>query len=156
MPLSYLFLCTIPAAKLSDSSFWLSSCPVLRTPQNPQICCHYSVATPKGTGMNIAKAAFSSNQGHKEIMSDFQLASPFSADSAKLLPSDKALANTSLERKKHNYPTQNFKDCSGSERLKPNILKPKVCSLQLWCQSLTRLPSILVDGDSAWENITTK
>ena len=78
IPLSYLFLSTVPEPKLSDCSFWLSSCPVLLpTPQKPQICCHCSVATPKGTGMNTAKATFSPNQGDEEVMSYFQLVSPF-------------------------------------------------------------------------------
>lgn len=78
IPLSYLFLSTGPAYKLSDCSLQLSSSPILLpTPQKPQICCHCSVATPKGTGLNIAKATFSPNQGDEGVMSYFQLVSPF-------------------------------------------------------------------------------
>lgn len=108
IPLNYLFLSTVPEPKLSDPSFWLSSCPPCHAKK--QICCHCPVATPKGTGMNTAKATFSPNQGDEEVMSYFQLVSPFWADSAKLLSSDKALAIASLGKKKPNTtPKQNKK-----------------------------------------------
>lgn len=75
IPLNYPCLCTSTQAfRLSFLAFFLSSSsPHLL--KKPQISCHYSVITPKGTGTNTAP--ISPSQEDEEIMSYFQLVSPF-------------------------------------------------------------------------------